>query len=68
MINRRPANFIAIPEIAKAYENDPRTQMAMAALAQGGNTAPVAQGKYAVADGIARMIQGLAGGVMAKRA
>lgn len=67
MINRRPANFVAIPEIAKAYENDPRTQMAMAALAQGSSTSPVAQGKYAVADGIARMIQGLAGGVMAKK-
>lgn len=51
-----------IPEIAKAFENDPRTKMAMQALAAGGGTAPVAQGGYGWADGVARALQGALGG------
>jgi hypothetical protein len=56
-----------IPEIAKAYENDPRTKLAVAMMNTGGSGAPVAQGGYAVADGIARALQGVAGGYMAKK-
>lgn len=51
-----------IPEIAKAYQNDPRTQLALAAMKAGGSTAPVAQGSYAYMDGIARALQGAIGG------
>jgi hypothetical protein len=50
-----------VPEIAKAYENDPRTLLAQAAMKQGQSTAPVALGGYGYADGIARVLQGLAG-------
>lgn len=56
-----------IPEIAKAYQNDPRTQLAIQAMQQGSSTAPVAAGKYAWADGIARALQGGLGGFMNKR-
>lgn len=52
-----------IPEIAKAYQNDPRTQMAIAAMKQGTSVAPVAAGNYGYADGIARVLQGLMGGI-----
>jgi hypothetical protein len=62
--NNRPP---VIPEIAKAYQNDPRTQLAMAQMQGGMSGAPVAQGKYAMADGIARMLQGVLGGYMAKK-
>jgi hypothetical protein len=57
----------AIPEVAKAYQNDPRTQLALAAMQQGTSTSPVAQGKYAWADGIARALQAGLGGYMQKR-
>lgn len=56
-----------IPEIAKAYQNDPRTQLAMTALANGGSTAPVAGGKWAMADGVARMLQGIGGAYINKK-
>lgn len=56
-----------IPEIAKAYENDPRTQMAIAAMKAGSSTAPVAAGGYGYADGIARVLQGLGGAYMDKK-
>lgn len=55
-----------IPEIAKAYENDPRTKIAMSLLASGTNTAPVATGKYAWADGIARALSGVGGALITK--
>ena len=57
----------AIPEIARAYQNDPRTQIALQQMGTGSSTAPVAGGKYAWADGIARAIQGVAGGYIAKQ-
>lgn len=62
---RRPP---VIPEIAKAYQNDPRTLLARAALQAGASTAPVAEGKYAWADGLARALQGVAGGYIDKKA
>jgi hypothetical protein len=51
-----------IPEITKAYENDPRTKLANALVQSGGNTGPTAGGGWAWADGIARALSGLAGG------
>jgi hypothetical protein len=56
--------MVAIPEIMKAYQNDPRTQVAQVALQGGTSTAPTATGKYAYADGIARALQGALGGYM----
>lgn len=56
-----------IPEIAKAYQNDPRTQLALASMKGGMSTAPVAQGGYAWADGIARALQGVAGGYIDRK-
>lgn len=57
-----------IPEIAKAYQNDPRTLMALAAMKQGASTTPVATGNNGYADGIARVLQGLTGAYMNKQA
>lgn len=57
MANQPPV----IPEITKAYENDPRTILALQAMKAGGSTAPVATRGYGVADGIARVLQGIAG-------
>lgn len=56
-----------IAEIAKAYQNDPSTLMALSALREGSSTAPVAEGKYAVGDGIARIAQALGGAYMNKQ-
>jgi len=56
----------AIPEIAKAYQNDPGTQLAMQAMQTGSSTAPVS-GEHAWVEGIARALQGVAGGYMAKK-
>lgn len=50
-----------IPEIAKAYQNDPRTMLARQLMATGTSGAPVAEGKYAYADGLARVLTGLSG-------
>lgn len=61
---RRPP---VIPEIAKAYQNDPRTQLARVALQSGSSGAPVAEGGYAYADGIARVLQGAMGGMADRR-
>lgn len=55
-----------IAEIAKAYQNDPRTLLAKLAVEQGSSGAPVAQGKYAYGDGIARIAQALGGAMMNK--
>lgn len=60
---RRPP---VIPEIAKAYQNDPRTLLANTMLSQGSAVTPVATGKYGMADGVARMLQGLGGAVATK--
>lgn len=56
-----------IPEIAKAYENDPRTKLALQMMQNGSSTAPVAGGDWAWADGIARVLQGAAGGFFNRR-
>ncbi len=56
-----------IPEITKAYQQDPKTRLAVTALATGSSTDPVAQGKYAYADGIARALTGVAGGYIDKK-
>jgi hypothetical protein len=58
MVRQNPV----IPEIAKAYENDPRTLLALAAMKSGQATTPVAQGNYGYGDGIARVAQALMGG------
>lgn len=63
---RRKAQMLAIPEIAQAYRNDPRTALASSMMGANDGSA-VAGGKYAVADGIARMVQGLAGAYMQKQ-
>jgi hypothetical protein len=51
-----------VPEITKAYQDDPRTKLAQALVQTGANTGPVAGGGWAWADGIARALSGLAGG------
>lgn len=61
-MNRRRTAPPVIPEIAKAYQNDPRTLAALAAVKSGTSTAPVAAGGYGYADGIARVLQGAMGG------
>lgn len=53
--------------VAQAYQNDPRTKMAVDAMKAGTSTAPVAGGKYAYADGIARVLQGAIGAYATNR-
>lgn len=55
-----------IPNIAQAFQNDPRTKLAQGALALGTSTAPVAQGGWGVTDGLARAAQAIAGAVINK--
>lgn len=57
----------SIPEIAKAREADPRQQLANTLMANGSSTAPVAWGGWAWADGIARALSGVAGGIVNKK-
>jgi hypothetical protein len=59
--------YPAIPAIAQAYENDPRTKLAQIALALGGSTAPTAGGKWAWASGLARMGSGIVGAIEQKQ-
>src|SRR4051812_19118535 len=63
-IHHRPP---VIPEIAKAYQNDPATQLALKAIANGTSSAPVARGGYGMGDGAARVAQALIGAAMDKR-
>lgn len=56
-----------IPDIAKAYVNDPRTQLAINAIKTGTSTDPVARGKYGIADGIARALTATLGGYVNKQ-
>lgn len=56
-----------IPEIAKAYQNDPRTLLARAMTTAGSSGAPVAQGNLGYMDGIARVLQGLGGAYVDKK-
>lgn len=53
-----------VPEIAQAYQNDPRTKIALSLMDT--STAPVAGGGWGVADGIARALSGIAGGFIDK--
>jgi len=61
-----PQYYGSIPGIAQAYQNDPKTKLAQSALALGSSTAPVAQGGWAVTDGLARAAQAVLGAVMQK--
>lgn len=54
------------PEITRAYQNDPRTKLAAQLIQSGSSTSPLAQGKYAWMDGIARALSGVAGGFAQK--
>lgn len=59
---------LTIPEIAQAFQNDPRHSIAQRMMQAGGDTSPVASGGWAWADGIARALQGIAGGYVDHRA
>jgi hypothetical protein len=59
--------YPAIPAIAQAYQNDPRTRLAQQALDAGGSTAPVAGGKWAWASGLARAGSGIVGAIEQKQ-
>lgn len=61
-----PQYYGTIPGIAQAYQNDPKNKLAQSALALGSSTAPVAQGGWAVTDGLARAAQAVLGAVMQK--
>lgn len=56
--------IVAIPGISAAMQRDPRVALAQAALAQAGSTAPV----YGTGGGLARILQGVAGGLGEKAA
>lgn len=62
--NEKYSTTPGIDTIAKAYQNDPKTRLALTALAQGSDTSPVAEGGWGYVDGIARMLSGVAGGAM----
>lgn len=64
---KRPYYTGAIPEIAKAYGEDPRTKLAESAITTGTSTAPVAQGGWAVTDGLARVAQAVLGAYLTKK-
>ena len=51
-----------IPAIAQAYQNDPRTKAALDLMAT--STAPVATGGWGIAEGIARALSGIGGGLI----
>lgn len=61
-----PQYFGTIPNIQQAFQNDPRTKLAQSAMALGTSTAPVAQGGWAIPDGLARAAQAIAGAVINK--
>lgn len=56
-----------VPQIAQAFQNDPRNKLAQSALALGTSVAPVAQGGWAVPDGLARAAQAILGAVVNKK-
>lgn len=64
--NNQVPYYGTIPTIAQAYQNDPRSKLAQSALALGTSTAPVAQGGWAVPDGLARAAQAILGAVVNK--
>lgn len=46
------------PAVDKAYQNDPRTQLAQTLMATGASTAPVASGNWGIAEGLSRALSG----------
>lgn len=64
--NPNSSGAIVMPEIATAFQNDPRTRLAAAMIQNGSSTAPVAGGKWAWADGIARALSGVGGGLVTR--
>lgn len=56
-----------IPEIARAFENDPRNKLSQQMIASGSSMAPTAGGKYGVWDGLARAMQSVAGAYVQRR-
>ena len=62
----KPKYYGSIPTIAQAYQNDPRNKLAQSMLAAGTSTAPVAQGGWAVSDGLARAAQAIGSAFMTK--
>jgi hypothetical protein len=63
----REVFYPAIPAIAQAYQNDPRTRLAQQALDAGGSTAPTAGGKWAWASGLGRIGSGIVGAIEQKQ-
>jgi hypothetical protein len=59
--------YPAIPEIAAAFQNDPSNLLAAKMMNTGSSGAPVAAGKYAWMDGLARALQGVVGGYVQRR-
>lgn len=66
-VRRSPGQGPIIPEIAQAYMNDPRTRLAQQTVQNGIDTSPVAEGKYAWADALARVVGAGAGAYQDKR-
>lgn len=62
-----PGYSPVIPEIAQAFQNDPRTKLAQNLIEQGTANRPVATGGWGVTDGLARAIQATLGGYMQGR-
>jgi hypothetical protein len=59
--------YPVIPQIAQAYQNDPRTKLAAQALQAGGDTSPTAGGKWAWLSGLSRVGSGIVGGIEQKQ-
>lgn len=66
--NSNNAQALTIPEIAQAFQNDPRHQLAQRMMETGSSGAPVAAGGWAWADGLARALQGISGGFLDRSA
>lgn len=67
LFERKAATVPGVKSVQEGYSLDPQTALANAALAAGTSNAPVAQGGYAWADGLARVLQGGLGGYMANK-
>lgn len=62
-----PGYSPVIPEIAQAFQNDPRTRLAQNLIEQGTANRPVATGGWGVTDGLARALQATLGGYIQGR-
>lgn len=58
----RATDPLVVDKVVQAFQNDPRTKLARTMVEGGSSTAPV----YGWADGIARVLQGVAGGISSK--